>query len=94
MYTDGRSRFSDIIAFDPRSPKAYIIDPTIRYETNDPEQHKAIREEKAAIYNNCIRFYKEKYSSFGPREWEIKGLFFGERGSYGESVINFFNDFK
>ena len=92
--TDGASRFSDIIAFDPKAPKAYIIDPTIRYETNNREQDKDICEEKTAIYNKCIPFYSEKYSSFGPREWTVKGLFFGRRGSYGESVINFFNDFK
>lgn len=30
--TGGRSRFSDIIAFDPKSPKVHTIDPTIRYD--------------------------------------------------------------
>lgn len=32
--TEGRSRFNNIIAFKPKSKKAYIIDPTIRYESN------------------------------------------------------------
>lgn len=82
------------MALDPKSPKAYIIDPTIRYETNDREQDKAIREEKATIYNKCIPFYKEKYSSLGNRDWTVNGLFFGGRGSYGKSVIDFFDAFK
>src|ERR1700761_7726107 len=40
--SDGRSRFSDIVAFQPNSTKAYIIDPTIRYETNDINQDQTI----------------------------------------------------
>lgn len=41
--TDEISRFSDIIAFESKSNNAYIIDPTVRYETNDPEPGKMIR---------------------------------------------------
>lgn len=93
--TDGTSRFSDIVAFDPNSMEAHIIDPTIRYETSNQEQDKMVQEEKKSIYEKCIPFYNEKYvPKFGPRSWTVHGLFFGGRGSYGKSVIDFFTKFK
>ena len=93
--TEGRSRFSDIIAFDPKSTKAYIIDPTVRYETNDPDQDQKIHQEKKEIYEKCIPFYSEKYlSSYGVRNWIVQGLWFGSRGCLGRSVIEFFKEFK
>lgn len=55
----GSTRFSDIIAFQPNSKNAYIIDPTIRYESNDANQDQSIKEEKYNIYSKCIPFYKE-----------------------------------
>jgi len=93
--TDGKSRFSDIIAFDPKSNNAFIIDPTIRYETNDRDQDEKIIAEKREIYEKCIPFYAERYrNSFGERNWSVRGLWFGSRGCVGKSVINFFNEFK
>ena len=93
--TEGRSRFSDIIAFDTKSNNAYIIDPTVRYETSDPEQDKKIREEKREIYEKCVPFYAEKYmASFGIRNWSVIGLWFGSRGCFGESVLDFIKQFK
>lgn len=93
--TDGRSRFSDIIAFDPKSTKAYIIDPTIRYETSDIEQDKKICEEKQQIYEKCIPYYNEKYAAtFGVRDWNVRGLWFGSRGTVGDSVLRFFSELK
>ena len=74
---------------------AYIIDPTIRYENNDPEQDDKICNEKLMIYEKCISYYKDKYTlEFGQREWLVRGLWFGSRGTVGKSVIKFFNDFK
>lgn len=93
--TDGRSRFSDIVAFDPRSKKAIIVDPTIRYESNDPIQDETIDIEKKQIYEKCIPFYSEKYlQSYGVRNWSVYGLWFGSRGCIGKSVLKFFKDFK
>lgn len=93
--TDGRSRFCDIVAFQPKSNKAFILDPTIRYEVNDIEQDKMICKEKADIYEKCIPFLNEKYATkFGIREWTVHGLWFGSRGTVGDSVMNFFRDFK
>lgn len=71
----GRSRFSDIVAFDTKLKKAYIIDPTIRYEINDPEQDEKIVNEKRSIYEGCIPFYKEKYkNTYDFSNWTVKGL--------------------
>lgn len=93
--SEGRSRFSDIIAFQHNSTKAYIIDPTIRYETNDISQDQNIKDEKENIYSKCIPFYNEKYmESFGERDWCVRGLWFGSRGTFGNSVIEFFREVK
>ncbi len=93
--TDGRSRFSDIVAFDRKSRNAYIIDPTIRYETSDINQDSTIQMEKKTIYEKCIPFYEEKYSAaYGKRNWSVRGLWLGGRGTVGKSAIEFFKDFK
>lgn len=84
--TDGRSRFSDIIAFDPKSTKAFIVDPTVKYETSVGDQDQNVRQEKRFIYENFIPFYDEKYASvFGKRSWYV-------RGTFGQSVLDFFNE--
>lgn len=78
--TEGHSRFSDIIAFDKKVKRAFIIDPTIRYETNNQDQDSEIVDEKTAIYEKCIPFYKEKYANaFEIQEWYVRGLWFGRR---------------
>lgn len=93
--TGGQSRFSDIIAFHPKLPNAYIIDPTIRYETSNPHQDDEIQKEKAEIYEKCIPFYEEKYANeFGIRQWAVRGMWFGSRGSFGNSVMNLFDELK
>lgn len=93
--TDGKSRFSDIIAFDLKSKNAFIVDPTIRYENNDTNQDDVITKEKREIYEKCIPFYAERYrETFGERNWSVRGLWFGSRGCIGNSVINFFKEQK
>ncbi len=92
---DGRSRFSDIIAYDPKSTKAFIVDPTVRYETSEGDQDQNVSQEKRSIYEKCIPFYDEKYASeFGKRTWSVRGLWFGSRGTFGRSVLDFFNEVK
>ncbi|KAK9501083.1 hypothetical protein O3M35_002197 [Rhynocoris fuscipes] len=43
---EGTARYADIIAFKPNSNEAYIIDPTVRYKVNDPNQAELIYQEK------------------------------------------------
>src|SRR5699024_12207521 len=42
---NGSTRFIDIVAIDPNSSQAFIVDPTIRYETNS-DIGKEVQEEK------------------------------------------------
>ena len=93
--SEGKNRFSDIIAFDKKSDAAYIIDPTVRYETNDLNQDEKVQAEKQSIYESCADFYQNKYSSkYGIREWEVIGLWFGSRGTISSGVISFSNRFN
>ena len=49
----GSNRYIDIIAVDRINKLAYIIDPTIRYETN-PDVDKEVVAEKKHAYEPCI----------------------------------------
>ena len=89
-----RHRFSDIIALDKKSNKAYIIDPTVRFECNDDDQDEKINAEKAAIYEPCIPYNQQKFKEYGDREWSVIGLWFGSRGTISSGVINFFDKFN
>lgn len=89
----GSSRFVDILAFDPKSSKAYIIDPTIRYERN-ADVDSEVREEKEKIYKPCIPDLQKRYASFGKRSYEVVGLWIGARGAIGQSMIDFFTEFQ
>ena len=91
---DGRNRFIDIVAFQKNSSSAFLIDPTIRFETNDHNQAQKVDIEKRTIYESCIPFLKEKYcQSFGDRNFYVKGLLFGSRGTIYKEVKQFFQEF-
>lgn len=91
----GSNRFSDIVAFDRRNDQAIIVDPTVRFETNDLQQDEKIKKEKSSIYESCLPYYSEKYlTQYGVRNWSVFGLWFGARGSVGNSVLDFFDKFK
>lgn len=91
----GSNRFADIIAFDNKSNLAMIVDPTVRYESNDVNQDEGVQKEKKHIYESCIPFCREKFlKQYGEREWKVFGLWFGSRGTISDSVIEFFNLFK
>ena len=88
------NRFIDIVAIESNGTRAFLVDPTVRYETNADNQDNAVQTEKASIYNDCIAFYKDKYSYLGQKEWEVRGLWFGARGTLGQSTIDFFELLK
>lgn len=89
----GSHRFCDIIAFERNTNKAFIIDPTIRFEKNDALQGDDIHREKCEIYNGCIPYLKEKYlESYGERDFQVLGLWFGSRGTISKNVF-FFDKF-
>ncbi|KAK9511833.1 hypothetical protein O3M35_000417 [Rhynocoris fuscipes] len=85
---EGTARYADIIAF---KPITYIIDPTVRYEVNDPNQAELIHQKKGAIYNQCISFYKDKYGEqYGDRDYRVFGLWFDARGLSSQEDSHFF----
>ena len=89
----GSDKRADIIAFHKKSKKAYVIDPTVRFETSEPDQDQKIQEEKLRTYGTCFADLENRYPSFGKREWEVIGLWFGARGTISKSVLKFFADF-
>ncbi|KAK9509823.1 hypothetical protein O3M35_004729 [Rhynocoris fuscipes] len=61
---------------------AYVFDPIVRYKSNDDNQAVAIAAEKANIYEKCTGYHQEKFrDKFGEMRHEVRGLWFGSRGS-------------
>ncbi|KAK9509929.1 hypothetical protein O3M35_004816 [Rhynocoris fuscipes] len=86
----GTSRYADIVAFEGNSNLAYVLDPTVRYESNDDNQAVAIASEKANIYEKCTGYLQEKYRDrFGERRYEVRGLWFGSRGTIPQATFEF-----
>ncbi|KAJ4444425.1 hypothetical protein ANN_06217 [Periplaneta americana] len=59
LATQGSVRRIDIIAI--KNNSAYILDPTIRFETHADQPHE-VDSEKKRIYEPTIPLYKDKYS--------------------------------
>ncbi|KAJ4428322.1 hypothetical protein ANN_24341 [Periplaneta americana] len=59
------------------SKSGFIIDPTVRFETNE-EQSAEVDKEKKNIYNPTIPYYLQKYQL---EELEVIGLLVGARGT-------------
>ena len=81
----GSIRRIDIIAIDEAKSDGFIIDPTIRFES-DTNQAEKVHEEKCNIYNPTINFYKSK---FNVKNLSVIGLFFGARGTLVKKYIAF-----
>ncbi|XP_053989793.1 uncharacterized protein LOC128882229 [Hylaeus volcanicus] len=89
--TDGSTRYVDILAFSSKTKSALVIDPTVRYESNEPEQGKRVDAEKKSIYEKCIPYLREKFhEEFGDRSYEVTGLWFGARGTIPDFTAKFF----
>ena len=89
---NGSNRRIDILVFDPKSNRAFIIDPTVRFETNR-EMDAEVQREKAQVYEQCIPDLKRRYSQWGERDFEVIGVWVGARGTIGTSVIRLFERF-
>ncbi|KAL1464026.1 hypothetical protein WDU94_003712 [Cyamophila willieti] len=68
-----------------------IIDPTLRWESNEEAQDVNIDQEKKSIYEPTVPYLKEKY---GIPNWEVHGLWFGVRGTASPSLVNFFKNYN
>ena len=89
----GSSRRIDILAFDTKSDRAFIIDPTIRFEKNE-DIDEVVQKEKERIYRGCIQDLSRRYEQFGKRDFEVIGLWWGSRGTVSKGVDTFFGRFK
>ncbi|KAI5751146.1 hypothetical protein M8J77_004737 [Diaphorina citri] len=93
--SNGSRRFCDIVAFPKNDKKAYILDPTIRYESNDNDQAEKVDKEKKSIYEPCIEYLKEKYSEKYPnRKYEVIGIWFGSRGTISKFTLDVLDSFN
>lgn len=89
----GSHRRIDILAFDTKSTKAYLIDPTVRYETN-ADLDTMVQLEKQSIYERCYDDLARRYPQYGAREYETIGLWMGARGCISTGLVNFFDRFR
>lgn len=85
-----RNRRIDIIAIESFHKQAYIIDPTIRFESY-LNQSADVHTEKTKIYAPTINFYKTK---FNVNSIDIIGLFLGSRGTLTKRYIEFWSKFQ
>jgi len=72
-YTEDNSyqnRRADIVILDRTKIKAMILDPKLRWKTNEDNQDKLVNEKKKFIYKPTIPFFKEKYHI---NNWEVHG---------------------
>ncbi|KAJ4444108.1 hypothetical protein ANN_05897 [Periplaneta americana] len=76
LATQGSVRRIDIIAI--KNHSAYILDPTIRFETHADQPHE-VDSEKKRIYEPTIPFYKDKYSL---SHIDVMGLMVGARETW------------
>jgi len=84
--THGENKRVDILAIDPRSNNAFIIDPTIRMEKS-AEQPLEVDTEKKRHYEPCTPFFQNLY---GLNDIEVIGLMVGARGT----ITSFFENFR
>ena len=88
----GSNRRVNILAYDPRSKSTYIIDPTIRFETNE-DVDRMVQAEKEAIYSGCSDDLKRSFPQYPIENIEIYGLWFLARGTISPQIVSFFNRF-
>lgn len=86
----GENRYVDILAAKPGLSTAFIIDPTVRWESNG-DVGEVVQRDKASIYDSCVPYIKENYTFIGKRDVEVIGLWFGARGTICKRTVDFFD---
>ena len=91
---NGSIRKVDIVVFEPGSNRAFMVDPTVRYEHNG-NIGQDVQEEKMRLYASCAdslnAIYKQR---FGQRDFQVFGLWIGGRGTIGLEMVKFFEFFR
>ena len=88
----GRNRFVDILAVKPGSPTAFIIDPTIRWESNQ-DVGALVQVDKEEKYTSCGPDLRRRYKELGNKECQVIGLWVGARGTISTQMVAFFDRF-
>lgn len=86
----GSTRRIDILAFN-KSKKGYIIDPTIRFESNNPQHASDVDIEKRSIYEPCVDYIENTHNL---TNIEVIGLLVGARGCLSKFFDDFCQKFK
>ena len=90
----GSIRKIDILAFEPGSRRAYIVDPTVRYEANDDIGHDVLVE-KEQRYAGCANSLNAIFGQqHGQRDFRVFGLWVGGRGTISTQMVKFFEFFR
>ena len=85
LATNGSTRRADIIAIEKSSRRGFIIDPTVRFET-DVDQPLAVDNEKKSIYEPTIPYFQQKYKI---DNFTVIGLMIGSRGTVPKLLLDF-----
>ena len=82
----------DILAVKPGSPTAFIIDPTVRWESNGNVAAE-VQSDKERIYTSCIPDLKKRYKEIGNKNCEVIGVWLGARGTICRQLVALFDRF-
>ncbi|KAK9511819.1 hypothetical protein O3M35_000409 [Rhynocoris fuscipes] len=64
VVTEGASPYADTVAFDSKSDLAYVLDPTVHFESNDESQAETIAKDTFCIqYNFALRRLYQNFKS-------------------------------
>ena len=85
------SRRIDIVAIPKNRSCIYLIDPTIRIESNEAAVQKAL-EDKKKTYKPTIRWFQEQFP--GISDVRVHGVWLGSRGAHHPSTISLFRELK
>ena len=88
--TDGSIRRVDLVIYNEDSRNGYILDPTVRFET-DENQPESVNEEKKRLYEPCIADIQTKLKL---KQLSVIGLMVGARGTIPKFFAEFCQKFK
>lgn len=90
LSTDGSNRRVDLIVYNERSRNGFILDPTVRFET-DENQPASVNEEKQRLYEPCVTDIQAKCKL---KHLQVIGLLIGARGTIPKFVLDVFKQFE
>ena len=70
-----------------------MVDPTIRYETNN-DIGQDVQAEKEGLYASCAKSINDLFANHGKREFRVFGLWVGGRGTISREMEQFFKSFR